>query len=161
PIAVFYHDDAFRAISDICNHCGGPLSEGRMRGEFVMSLARGGIQHRDRQGARRGRRGAGARVPGGVPRRWGLRPDPSGASPSSSEDTYSKASHACTRPCAITERDPGDQLTPVYERLVHWGDVVLIATPIRWGNASSLYFRMIERLNCIHKQITINNKSRS
>ncbi len=74
------------------------------------------------------------------------------------EGNYSKASHACTWPCAITERDPGDQLTPVYEGLVHWADVVLISTPIRWGNASSLYYRMIERLNCIQNQITIHNK---
>src|SRR6202035_4793994 len=49
-------------------------------------------------------------------------------------------------------------LTPVYEGLVHWADVVLIATPIRWGNASSLYFKMAERLNCVQNQITINNR---
>jgi multimeric flavodoxin WrbA len=41
---------------------------------------------------------------------------------------------------------------------VHWADVVLISTPIRWGNASSLYYRMIERLNCVQNQITIHNK---
>src|SRR5438445_10107598 len=35
-IAVFFHDGRFTAISDICNHKGGPLSEGRVRGEFVM-----------------------------------------------------------------------------------------------------------------------------
>ena len=35
-IAIFHHDGQFRAISDICNHRGGPLSEGRLRGEFVM-----------------------------------------------------------------------------------------------------------------------------
>src|SRR2546430_4811722 len=34
------------------------------------------------------------------------------------EGNYSKASHACTWPCAITERDPEDQLTAVYEGLV-------------------------------------------
>ena len=51
------------------------------------------------------------------------------------EGNYSKAARACTWPCAITERDPGDELTPVYEGLVHWADVVLVATPIRWGNA--------------------------
>ena len=50
---------------------------------------------------------------------------------------------------------PSDQLTAVYEGLVHWADVVLVATPIRWGNASSLYFKMVERLNCIQNQITI------
>ncbi len=74
------------------------------------------------------------------------------------EGNYSKASHACTWPCAITERDPEDQLTTVYEGLVHWADVVLISTPIRWGNASSLYYKMIERLNCVQNQITIHNK---
>ena len=35
-IAIFVHDGQLRAISDICNHRGGPLSEGRLRGEFVM-----------------------------------------------------------------------------------------------------------------------------
>ncbi|HTS89654.1 MAG TPA: Rieske 2Fe-2S domain-containing protein [Gemmatimonadales bacterium] len=74
------------------------------------------------------------------------------------EGNYSKAAHACTWPCAITERDPSDMLTPVYEGLVQWGDVVLIATPIRWGQASSLYYRMAERLNCIQNQITIHNR---
>jgi multimeric flavodoxin WrbA len=73
------------------------------------------------------------------------------------EGNYSKAAHACTWPCAITERDPEDQLTPVYEGLVHWADVVLIGTPIRWGNASSLYYKMIERLNCVQNQVTIHN----
>ena len=35
-VAVFLHEGRFRVISDICNHRGGPLSEGRVRGEFVM-----------------------------------------------------------------------------------------------------------------------------
>jgi len=35
-VAIFHHDGQFRAISDIRNHRGGPLSEGRVRGEFVM-----------------------------------------------------------------------------------------------------------------------------
>jgi multimeric flavodoxin WrbA len=75
------------------------------------------------------------------------------------EGNYSKAAHACTWPCAITERDPEDQLPPVYEGLVQWGDVILIATPIRWGAAASLYYRMAERLNCVQNQITIHNRS--
>ena len=74
------------------------------------------------------------------------------------EGNYSKAAHACTWPCAITERDPGDQLTAVYEGLVHWADVLLLSTPIRWGSASSLYFKMAERLNCIQNQITTHNR---
>jgi len=34
----------------------------------------------------------------------------------------------------------------------------LVATPIRWGAASSLYFRMAERLNCVQNQITLRNR---
>lgn len=74
------------------------------------------------------------------------------------EGNYSKAARACTWPCAITERDPEDQLTAVYEGLVHWADVVLLATPIRWGNLSSLYYKMAERMNCIQNQITTYNR---
>jgi multimeric flavodoxin WrbA len=54
--------------------------------------------------------------------------------------------------------DKTDQLDQVYEMAVHWADVLLIATPIRWGAASSLYFKMVERMNCIQNQITLNNK---
>src|SRR5437016_2297811 len=74
------------------------------------------------------------------------------------EGNYSKASHACTWPCAITERDPEDQLSAVYEGLVHWADVVIISTPIRWGNASALYYKLAERPNCVQNQITIHDK---
>jgi multimeric flavodoxin WrbA len=54
--------------------------------------------------------------------------------------------------------DPTDQMEIVYEALVHWGDVILIATPIRWGNASSLYYKMIERCNAIQNQETIASR---
>jgi nitrite reductase/ring-hydroxylating ferredoxin subunit/multimeric flavodoxin WrbA len=74
------------------------------------------------------------------------------------EGYYSKSAHACTWPCSITQMDPDDQLDRVYEALVHWADVVLVATPIRWGAASSLYFRMAERLNCVQNQVTIANR---
>jgi len=36
--------------------------------------------------------------------------------------------------------------------------VILVATPIRWGGASSLYYKMVERMNCIQNQETIANK---
>lgn len=74
------------------------------------------------------------------------------------EGYYSKAARACTWPCSITQMDPNDQLDQVYEALVHWGDVFIIATPIRWGSASSLYFKMIERMNCIQNQVTIGDR---
>ena len=74
------------------------------------------------------------------------------------EGYYSKAARACTWPCSITQMDPNDQMDRVYEALVHWADVVLVATPIRWGNAGSLYYRMAERLNCVQNQVTIANR---
>jgi nitrite reductase/ring-hydroxylating ferredoxin subunit/multimeric flavodoxin WrbA len=74
------------------------------------------------------------------------------------EGYYSKSAQACTWPCSITEMDDTDEMTEVYEALVHWADVVLLATPIRWGQAGSLYFRMAERLNCVQNQITIKDR---
>jgi multimeric flavodoxin WrbA/nitrite reductase/ring-hydroxylating ferredoxin subunit len=74
------------------------------------------------------------------------------------EGYYSKSAHACTWPCSITQMDPKDELTPVYEGIVHWADVILVATPIRWGSASSLYYRMVERMNCIQNQVTIRDR---
>jgi len=74
------------------------------------------------------------------------------------EGFYSKAAKACTWPCSITSMDKTDQLDQVYEMAVHWADILLVATPIRWGAASSLYYKMVERMNCIQNQITLNNK---
>jgi multimeric flavodoxin WrbA len=54
--------------------------------------------------------------------------------------------------------DANDQLDRVYEALVHWADAIIVATPIRWGAASSLYFKMAERLNCVQNSITIRNQ---
>ncbi len=74
------------------------------------------------------------------------------------EGYYSKSARACTWPCSITQMDPADQMERVYEAIVHWADVVLIATPIRWGAASSLYYKMVERMNCVQNQETIAGK---
>ncbi len=74
------------------------------------------------------------------------------------EGFYSKSARACTWPCSITQMDSSDQMDQVYEGLVHWADVILLSTPIRWGAASSLYYKMIERMNCIQNQETIANK---
>jgi nitrite reductase/ring-hydroxylating ferredoxin subunit/multimeric flavodoxin WrbA len=74
------------------------------------------------------------------------------------EGYYSKSAQACTWPCSITQMDPTDQMDQVYEAFVFWADVVVIALPIRWGVASSLYFKMAERLNCVQNQITIRDR---
>lgn len=74
------------------------------------------------------------------------------------EGYYSQHMSACTWPCSITEMDINDGMTQVYRDMVLWADVVVLATPIRWGNASSLYYKMAERLNTVQNQITISNK---
>ena len=80
------------------------------------------------------------------------------------EGYYSVSADACTWPCTITQMDDTDQLTPVYEALVFWADVVLVSTSIRWGAPAALYSKMIERMNCIqnqattHDQVLIRNK---
>lgn len=74
------------------------------------------------------------------------------------EGYYSQHSHACTWPCSITEMNAEDGMTQVYESMILWADIVIVSTPIRWGNASALYYKMAERLNCVQNQITINNK---
>jgi multimeric flavodoxin WrbA/nitrite reductase/ring-hydroxylating ferredoxin subunit len=72
---------------------------------------------------------------------------------------YSIDERACTWPCTFSQADKKDQLSEVYEALVFWADVILVATPIRWGNASSLYYKMAERLNCIQNQVLLHNKT--
>lgn len=74
------------------------------------------------------------------------------------EGYYSQHMNACTWPCSITEMQPKDGMTQVYRDLILWADIVLVATPIRWGNPSSLYFKMAERLNCVQNQITLKDK---
>ena len=74
------------------------------------------------------------------------------------EGYYSRHEQACTWPCSISEMDPGDGMNEIYRSMVLWADVVILATPIRWGNASSLYYKMAERLNTVQNQITINDR---
>ena len=74
------------------------------------------------------------------------------------EGYYSQHQNACTWPCSITEMQPDDGMTQVYRDMILWADIILVATPIRWGNASSLYFKMAERLNCVQNQITLKDR---
>ena len=74
------------------------------------------------------------------------------------EGYYSKSAFACTWPCSISQQHAHDGMQEVYENLVFWADVILVATPIRWGAASSLYFKMAERLNTVQNQITLRNR---
>ncbi len=69
------------------------------------------------------------------------------------EGYYSKNAKACIFPCSISEMDKEDKMIVIYEKVILWADVVIVATPIRWGNASSLYYQMIQRMNCVQNQI--------
>ncbi|NTU93379.1 MAG: Rieske 2Fe-2S domain-containing protein [Chlorobiaceae bacterium] len=74
------------------------------------------------------------------------------------EGYYSRHEQACTWPCSISEMDPSDGMNEIYRTMVLWADAVILATPIRWGNASSLYYKMAERLNTVQNQITLNDR---
>lgn len=227
-VAVSYQDGRFGAISNVCNHVGGPLGQGRLDGEYVVCPWH---QYKFHRCTGEGEPGYEAdKVPGyGVKEEGGrllvtahpvskrghpvhaahplerklerapgpLRVggisttvmDPRNPRFSTSEHLleealshargalaaetrlirlnelrfrhcegyYSKAKKACTWPCSITSMDQQDQMEQVYEMAVHWADVLLVATPIRWGAASSLYYKMVERMNCVQNQITLHN----
>jgi nitrite reductase/ring-hydroxylating ferredoxin subunit/multimeric flavodoxin WrbA len=74
------------------------------------------------------------------------------------EGYYSRHEQACTWPCSISEMDPDDGMNEIYRAMVLWADAVILATPIRWGNACSLYYKMAERLNTVQNQITLNDR---
>jgi hypothetical protein len=40
----------------------------------------------------------------------------------------------------------------LYNDMTDWADIVLIATPLRRWSASSLYYKLVERCNCIENQ---------
>jgi len=225
-VALTCRDGEFGAISNVCNHVGGPLGEGRLDGDYVVcpwhywkfhrltgkgepgyeddavpayevKVESGRVLVRPMPATRRNRKPHAPhplarkpeRAPGPV-RVLGISTTamtPGEPRYSTSEDLlesalahaggtlgcetrvvrlrdlpfracegyYSKSARACTWPCSITQMDPEDRLELVYEGMVHWADVFLVATPIRWGAASSLYYKMTERMNCIQNQETI------
>ncbi len=227
-IALSHVDGVFGAVSNICNHVGGPLGEGRLDGDYLVcpwhqwkfhrctgqgepgyegdrvpqyavrvaegrvlvsakpTSPRGRLAHKAHPLARELARPSGPiRVAGisttimqpGNPRystsesllETALDHARAGGAGTeliklrelsfrACEGYYSRSARACTWPCSITQSDPTDQLDRVYEALVHSADVILVATPIRWGAASSLYYKMAERMNCIQNQLTTHNR---
>jgi len=236
-IALTYKDGAFKAISGVCNHVGGPLGLGRIDGDYVVCPWHQWQFHSSTGEGRAGHSCEGHQVPcyavkieGGrvlvnpaalTPRvrkqtdphpltHVVVRGQPGGPAKTdpirivgisttnmdinnprystsdkllgnalaranecgaqtrlirlaelnfrACEGYYSQSARACTWPCSITQMDPTDQMEKVYEAFVQWGDIFIIATPIRWGQASSLYYKMVERMNCIQNQDTIANR---
>ena len=228
PVALSFKDGKFGAISNACNHVGGPLGEGQLEGEFVVCpwhhykfhrstgsgepgfeddrvpsfpvkvedgrvlvdianpTKRNKLPHEPHPLARDPVRAPGPLRLAGIsttvmdeayPRFSGsdhLLNHALEAGKKAGAETklvrlnqlkfrhcegyFSKSLRACTWPCSITQMDPNDQMDQVYEALVHWADAIIVATPIRWGAASSLYFKMVERLNCV--QVDIATKER-
>jgi nitrite reductase/ring-hydroxylating ferredoxin subunit/multimeric flavodoxin WrbA len=227
-LAVSFKDGRFGAVSNACNHVGGPLGEGRLDGEYITCPWHNWKFHRcDGKGepgfeedavpaygvkiengrvlvdmASSTKRTKKPHAPHPLARKIERAPGPirvAGISTSvmdeanprfsgsdhllrhalaaceahgaeskmirlselkfrACEGYYSKSAHACTWPCSITEMDGNDQMDRVYEALVHWADAIIVASPIRWGAGSSLYFKMAERLNCVQNAITIGNR---
>ncbi len=226
-LAVSYRDGEFGAISNACNHVGGPLGDGRLDGEYIVcpwhnwkfhrrsGLGEPGFEE-DRVPAypvkvENGRVLVDVSAPSKrarkphtlhpLARKVERAPGPlrlagistsamDAANPRFSgsdhllghalraghdlgaetrlirlndlkfracEGYYSKSARACTWPCSITQMDDADEMAGVYEALVHWADAIIVASPIRWGTASALYFKMAERLNCVQNAITIRN----
>jgi nitrite reductase/ring-hydroxylating ferredoxin subunit/multimeric flavodoxin WrbA len=227
PLAISCIDGKFGAVSNVCNHAGGPLGEGRLDGDFIVcpwhqwkfdrcsGIGEPGFEE-DRvpsfpikvengrvlvNVAAPTKRSRKPHPPHPLERKVERLPGPprlagisttvmDAANPRFSgsdhllmhalkecdnlgaqtkmiklndlkfracEGYYSKAAEACTWPCSITQMDEKDQMDQIYEVLVHWADAIIVASPIRWGAASSLYFKMAERLNCVQNAITIHN----
>lgn len=227
-IALSYKDGVFGAVSNVCNHAGGPLGEGSIDGDYLVCPWHHWKFHRANGKGEPGfeedcvpswpvkveagrvlinlaaatKRNRKPHPPHPLEREPLRAPGPlrlAGISTTAMDDThprfsgsdhlldhalaaatkqgaqtrsiklnelkfracegyYSKSAQACTWPCSITQMDESDQMDRVYEALVHWADAVIVATPIRWGAASSLYFKMAERLNCVQNAITTRNK---
>jgi multimeric flavodoxin WrbA/nitrite reductase/ring-hydroxylating ferredoxin subunit len=227
-LAISFRDGQFGAVSNICNHVGGPLGEGHLDGDYITCPWHGWKFHcrtgvgepgferdcvpafpiRVENGrvlvniAAPSRRTKSPHEPHALDREIVRAPGPlrlvgisttamDAAHPRFSgsdhllnealiearaqgaqtrlirlndlkfracEGYYSKSAQACTWPCSITQMDPDDELDRVYEAFVHWADAVIVASPIRWGTASSLYFKMAERMNCVQNQITTRNR---
>ncbi len=74
------------------------------------------------------------------------------------EANYSIKSEYCTWPCWLQQRYPDDGMGAIYEGLTNWCDALIVATPIRWGSAASLYYQMAQRLNCVENQHALYGK---
>lgn len=67
---------------------------------------------------------------------------------------YSLGPRECYYPCRRMEEEPSDQMLHVYEAIFR-SDIVIFATPIRWGNYCALMQCLIERMNCIENMDSV------
>lgn len=67
---------------------------------------------------------------------------------------YSLGPRECYFPCRRMGEEPSDQMLQVYEEIFR-SDIVIFATPIRWGNYCALMQCLIERMNCIENMDSV------
>ena len=85
-VAVFHVDGAYYAIDDVCTHDGGPLAEGVLEGNEIVSAAWRALRRAHRRRAVH----AGHRARSGARDARGGRPDPGGVALSSRKGTTTK-----------------------------------------------------------------------
>jgi multimeric flavodoxin WrbA len=73
------------------------------------------------------------------------------------EGNYSKGPRLCTWPCQSSLKYKDDQMKKIYDAIIG-ADIVILATPVRWNNCSSIMQKLIERLNCVENQYSVFNK---
>ncbi|HLD75828.1 MAG TPA: NAD(P)H-dependent oxidoreductase [Candidatus Norongarragalinales archaeon] len=67
---------------------------------------------------------------------------------------YSRGQTECIFPCKTSIARKDDQMKMIYRALLE-SDVVIWATPIRWGMYSALIKKIIERMNCIENMQSV------
>jgi multimeric flavodoxin WrbA len=67
------------------------------------------------------------------------------------EGNYSENPSYCTYPCQSSMKYEDDEMQIVYDAVLA-GDILILATPIRWNNHSALVQKFVERMNCIENQ---------
>ncbi|MBI4360682.1 flavodoxin family protein [Candidatus Micrarchaeota archaeon] len=67
---------------------------------------------------------------------------------------YSRGQTECIFPCKTSIARQDDAMKNVYRALLE-NDVVIWATPVRWGMYSALFKKIIERMNCIENMQSV------
>src|SRR5437762_336419 len=141
--AVFHHDDRFRAIGNACNHRGGPLSEGRLHGEFVMCP-----WHAWEYSV----------ITGKGPEGYDEEQVPSFAVEEREDGVYGQTPPVMPR--RLVKHKPS-HLLEVHPKPAGAPPRVLVISTTATDDVHlrfSTYYAMIERLNCVQNQVTIQDK---
>ena len=67
---------------------------------------------------------------------------------------YSRGQTECIFPCKTSIARKDDQMKDIYRALLE-SDIVIWATPIRWGMYGALLKKIIERMNCIENMQSV------